>query len=160
MANPFQAELLKAIQLLKSLPMCQAPTCGRVRAPGLTPSSRSRMFILNVKTLSGACQREIATPTKFEREKHIERSNIKARVSVHWRFHCHAKLLRGSREFPKFSTLLESNPCRPTHCDSPQPLIHRFVLIYQKKGRWHDSYIPKCTFSLHQFRGLGLGVRY
>ena len=27
------------------------------------------MFILNVKTLSGACQREIATPTKFEREK-------------------------------------------------------------------------------------------
>ena len=35
-----------------------------------------------------------------------------------------------------FHALQESNPCRPTHCDSPKPLSHELVSIYRKKGIW------------------------
>ena len=54
-----------------------------------------RMFMLRVKTLS--------TPDYHWRnprkQNDRERSNIKARVSVHWLAQCHAKWLRSGRNF-------------------------------------------------------------
>ena len=49
---------------------------------------------------------------------------------MHWRSQCNAKWQRGGRNF---SILRDSNPSSPTHCDSPQPPSHGFVLILREK---------------------------
>ena len=70
MARPFQATSSKAIQSLQSLPMPQTSICGRVLAPGQTPSAplwKYHCFMLTVervKTLS-------APLTKIQEQKNI-----------------------------------------------------------------------------------------
>ena len=53
-------------------------------------NSGSMMFILNLNS----CQQEIATD---KISSNIEPSNVKARMSFHWRTQCHAKWQRGCR---------------------------------------------------------------
>ena len=71
MARPFQATSSKAIQSLQSLPMPQTSICGRVLAPGQTPSAplwKYHCFMLTVervKTLS-------APLTKIQEQKDRE----------------------------------------------------------------------------------------
>ena len=75
--------------------MRQARTCGRVQAPGPTPTclqvlqnshvSGHRMFMSRVKTLSGACQREIAVDKIREKKNYRECINITTRTAA---VHC------------------------------------------------------------------------
>ena len=48
--------------------------------------------------------------TKYKKRNIIESSNIKARVSVHWRAQCHAKWPRGSREFQHHAEIEPKSP--------------------------------------------------
>ena len=71
--------------------MRQARTCGRVQAPGPTPTclqvlqnshvSGHRMFMSRVKTLSGACQREIAVDKIREKKNYRECIYITTRTA-------------------------------------------------------------------------------
>ena len=104
--------------------MRQARTSGWVRAPDRTPSapnSECRMFMLRIKTLSAAPQREIATDEIHETKNYRECSNRKALMSVHWRAQCHTKL-NGRAAAGTFRTsggVFQNNRCRQIHCDSP-----------------------------------------
>ena len=82
------------IKQLYSLSMRQASTCGRVPTWArlqVPQNSGSRMFIIRVKPLS---VRDRNWRIR-EKESCREGSNIKARVSMHWRVQCHAKRPRG-----------------------------------------------------------------
>ena len=63
-------------------PLGQASTCGRVRAH--SKCSQTVEVACSCSELE-PCQREIATDEIQERKNYREHSNIKARVSVHWR---------------------------------------------------------------------------
>ena len=90
-----------------------------------SPKQWSLMVVLRFTTLSAQdCHWENPRRKKLHRGQ----SNIK---SAHCQAQCHATWQRGSRNFTIYQ---ESNACRQTLCNSPNPLSHMFVsfTIYQK----------------------------
>ena len=53
---------------------------------------------------------------------------------------------RGTAE--SFVTLRETNPRRPTNCDSPEPLSHRFVSMYRKRLGNDTWIVISCNLEL------------
>ena len=117
--------------------MCQARTCGRVRARARVQVIQN-MVVLRFTTLS-ARDRHWRNPRK---KNYRERSNIKARVSVHWRAQCHAKWPRRGRAFQ------HSSGIQPKSADSRRPLLTTkpLVCINNRKKTVHDSlYFANCN---------------
>ena len=55
---------------------------------------------------------------------------------MHWQAQCNAKWPRCCRGFQHPARI---EPISPTHCQSPQPLGHRFISIW-----WKKLYIDRC----------------
>ena len=98
-------------------------------------SGGSCMFMLTVETLS-------ARDSHWQNSREIietirECSNIKAVSPVDWQAQRvlseQRKMAEARGSAESFSTLRESNPCRPTYCESREPQSQKFILIYQKK---------------------------
>ena len=97
MAKPFLSLLPLGYSYNHAIvtPMRQASTCGWILAQGpipKAPNSGNQMVTLRVVSARSSL-------TKSKKTKIIERSNVKARVSVHWLAQCNAKWPRGGREF-------------------------------------------------------------
>ena len=118
--------------------MCQASTCGRVRARArvqVLQNSGSRMVVLRFTTLS-ARDRHWRNP----RKKKLRAQQYKKRLCQ-----CTDELSATQNGGGAASTQQESNPSRQIHYNSPWPQSHWFVSITRKKRYMTRRISPPAT---------------
>ena len=139
----FWGEAIQSLYSLRYTTHMPGPHKWQCPGPGPTPSAskqwKSDVHIEN-KT---PCQR-VHCWRNSRRNSNRAQQYINARVSP-------LKISatqngRGTAE--SFVTLRETNPRRPTNCDSPEPLSHRFVSMYRKRLGNDTWIVISCNLEL------------